>query len=87
VGKEVYRIKNIQRYTKTTIRSKNVPSLDDVEEIRAKILSEKVKSTIQDGHLGKYLHWVEGLLEEDYTSMDVAAALVKMMSSEVSNNK
>ena len=87
VGKEVYRIKNIQRYTKTSIRSKKIPSLDDVEEIRAKILSEKVKDTIQKGHLGKYLHWVEGLLEEDYTSMDVAAALVKMMTADVPNNK
>lgn len=87
VGKEIYRIKNIQRYIKTSIRSKKIPSPGDVEEIKAKMLSEKVKETIEEGHLGKYLHWVEGLLEEDYTSMDVAAALVKMITYEVSNNK
>lgn len=81
-GKELYKIKSIQKYTKTKIRREAVPSQSDVEEIRANMLTRKVVETIDSGHLGKYVHWVEGLLEEDYTSVDVAAALVKLMMDE-----
>ncbi|QLC50010.1 DEAD/DEAH box helicase [Methanolobus zinderi] len=81
-GKEMYKLKNIQKYTKVKISRKKVPSRSDAEDIRANLLSQKVKDTIDEGHLGKYVHWVETLLEEDYTSLDVAAGLVKLMLAE-----
>mgnify|MGYP006281220571 CR=1 FL=1 len=81
-GKEIYKIKDIQKYTQTKIHCGKVPSQSDVEDIRANMLSQKVKETIDSGHLGKYVHWVENLLEEDYASIDVAAGLVKVMLSD-----
>ncbi|MBN2109944.1 MAG: DEAD/DEAH box helicase [Methanosarcinaceae archaeon] len=81
-GKEMYKLKNIQKYTKVKISHKNVPSRSDAEDFKANLLSQKVKDTIDEGHLGKYVHWVETLLEEDYTSIDIAAGLVKLMLSE-----
>jgi ATP-dependent RNA helicase DeaD len=81
-GKDIRKIKNIQKHTKAKITRKNVPSQSDVEDIRAEMLSQNVKKIIDDGHIGKYEHWVENLLEEDYASVDVAAALVKILLSE-----
>ncbi|WP_292484367.1 DEAD/DEAH box helicase [Methanohalobium sp.] len=81
-GKEIYKIKDIQKYTQTKIHSGRIPSQSDVEDFRANMLSQKVKETIDSGHLGKYVHWVENLLEEDYTSIDVAAGLVKVILSD-----
>ncbi|RNI07770.1 DEAD/DEAH box helicase [Methanohalophilus halophilus] len=81
-GKDIRKIKNIQKHTKAKIIRKNVPSQSDVEDIRAEMLSQNVKKIIDDGHIGKYEHWVENLLEEDYASVDVAAALVKILLSE-----
>jgi len=81
-GKDIRKIKNIQKHTKAKITRKNVPSQSDVEDIRPEMLSQNVKKIIDDGHIGKYEHWVENLLEEDYASVDVAAALVKILLSE-----
>jgi ATP-dependent RNA helicase DeaD len=81
-GKDIRKIKNIQKHTKAKITRKNVPSQSDVEDIRAEMLSQNVKKIIDDGHIGKYEHWVENLLEEDYASVDVAAALVKILLAE-----
>jgi ATP-dependent RNA helicase DeaD len=78
IGKEAYRIKQIQRFTKTKIKAQRVPSISDVEEIRTNMLLENVKEIIDAGHLGEYSSLVEKLIEEEYTSVDVAAALLKM---------
>jgi len=81
-GKDIRKIKTIQKHTNVKIIRKNVPSQSDVEDIRAEMLSQNVKKIIDDGHIGKYEHWVENLLEEDYASVDVAAALVKILLAE-----
>ena len=81
-GKEIHKIKSIQKHTKAKIIRKNVPSQSDVEDIRAELLSQKVRDIIDAGHIGKYEHWVEKLLDEDYASVDVASALVKIQLSD-----
>jgi len=79
IGKEAYRIRQIQRFTKTKIKAQRVPLISDVEEIRTNMLLENVKEVIDVGHLGEYSNLVEKLIEEEYTSLDVAAALLKIM--------
>ncbi|RLD18116.1 MAG: ATP-dependent helicase [Bacteroidetes bacterium] len=81
-GKEAYRIRQIQRFTKTKIIAQKVPSVSDVEEIRTNLLLEKVKGIIDAGHLGKCNNLVEKLIQEDYTSLEVAAALLKIVTDE-----
>jgi ATP-dependent RNA helicase DeaD len=77
-GKEMYRIRQIQRFTKTKIVPQKVPSVSDVEAIRTNMLLERVKGIIDAGHLGKCNNLVEKLIQEDYTSLEVAAALLKI---------
>ncbi|ETA69364.1 MAG: ATP-dependent helicase DeaD [Methanolobus sp.] len=81
-AREIYKIKSIQKYTKTKIKCKKVPTRSDAEEIKAGMLANRVKETIDEGHLGKYVHWVEKMLDEDCTTMDIAAGLVKIMLAE-----
>lgn len=89
IGKEVYRIRQIQQFTKTKIIAKRIPSISDVEEIRTNIILETVKDTVDAGNLGEYSNLVEKLIQEEYTSLEVAAALLKIMidkeSKEVSS--
>ena len=47
------------------------------------IYLEKIKGIIEEGHLTKYIHLVDRLMEEDYTSIDIAAALLKDHLSDV----
>ena len=83
VGKEIYKLRDIMRYTKTKIQQQKLPTLSDVEEMKTNIYLEKIKANIEEGHLTKYIHLVDRLMEEDYTSIDIAAALLKDHLSDV----
>ena len=86
-GREVYRIRQIQQFTKTKIIAQKVPSVSDVEDIRTNLVLEKVKGIVDAGHLGEYSNLVERLTLEDYTSLEVAAALLKMVMGEGSKKE
>ncbi|MFO0792811.1 MAG: DEAD/DEAH box helicase [Candidatus Brocadiaceae bacterium] len=87
VGRDIYQIKDIQRYTKSKITPQKVPTVHDVKEIRTDLMLQKVKDVIQEGHMGKYVHWIEELLEENYTALDVAASLLKIVMGDEENEK
>ena len=79
VGREVYKLRDIQRYCKTRIIPQAIPSLDDITEIKAEKIMDQVKETINNVDLTKMIQVIEQkLVEEDYTAMDVAAALLKI---------
>jgi len=79
IGKEVYRIKEIQKFTKTKIMAKRIPSVSDVEEVRTNLILENVKDVVDAGHLGEFSNLIEKLIQEEYTSLDLAAALLKII--------
>lgn len=76
-GKEIYKLKDIQRYTKTKIKKQQVPSEKDIEEIRVNMFLEEVKNVLEEEKLRKQINILENKLE-DYPSIDIAAALLKM---------
>ena len=79
-GKEVYKLKDIERYCKTKILAKPVPSLDDVKNTKLDNRFDKIKQTIEEGGLTDMVNLVEEHVnQEEYTSMDMAAALLKML--------
>ena len=79
-GKEVYKLKDIERYCKTKILAKPVPSLDDVKNTKLDNMFDKIKQTIEEGGLTDMVNLVEEHVNhEEYTSMDMAAALLKML--------
>ena len=83
VGKEGYKLREIQRYCKTRIIPQAIPSLDDVTSIKADKILDQVGEVLQDSDLSKVIDIVEKrVLEEDYTTLDLAAALLKMMMGE-----
>ncbi|MTI47064.1 DEAD/DEAH box helicase [Sporosalibacterium faouarense] len=79
VGKEIYKLKDIQKYTKTKIVREKAPSVHEVEEAKTGMLINEIKDIIKDVNLTKEIHFIEKLLEQDFTSIDVAAALLKMV--------
>lgn len=77
-GKEIYQLRDIQKYTKTKIEQQEIPSLRKVQEIKTDEFIKKVKNVINTEDLEKQISVVERLIEEDYTSLEMAAALLKM---------
>lgn len=89
-GKEVYKLKDIQRYCKTTIKAKQTPSLHDVTQTRVVNLFQDIDTIIKEGELTKTITMIEEHINDaDYTAMDVAAAFLKMHlnSKEASEEK
>ncbi len=79
VGKEVYKLKDIQRYCKTKIYAQPIPSLDDVTAIKVEKILEDVNQIISNEDLKDMIDMLENHLnEEDYTAMDIAAAFLKL---------
>ena len=84
VGKEVYKLRDIQRYCKTKIIPQAIPSLDDITTIKAEKIMEQVMELIRETDLTKMVNLIERtvLTEEECTSLDVAAALLKLSMGE-----
>ena len=82
-GKEMRKMKDIERYTKSKLEKHAIPSIADVEEKKVSSFFQEVKSTIEEGHLTKQIQWLENFCkEEDYDTQDIAAALVKLALGE-----
>lgn len=76
-NRDFHRIKTIEKYTKTKIKRKNIPTLKDMEDRQSNILIERIREEIQRGQLDRYENMLDVLLEEDFTSYDIAACLLK----------
>ncbi len=80
VRRDVRRIKDIQNYTKTKMVRKELPTLKLIEEKHTDILSKRIKEEIDKGELEKYENTIRDIVDEDYTSLEIAAALLKLYS-------
>lgn len=81
-GRDMYKIKDIQKYTKTKISRQEIPTLSDVEKKQTNILLEKIKHEIDAGQLSKYEKIINILLEEEYNSTSISSALLKLYLNE-----
>ena len=77
-GKQIYNLKSIEKANNIRITRRQLPSVDDLDETRVKNIGIKIKEAVEKGHLNKYINLVEELMGDDFTSLDVAAALLKM---------
>ena len=77
-SRETYQLRDIERYTKSKIGLHTVPSLNEVEEKRMKVVLDNIKSEIEKGSLSKYITLIETLIEEHHSSVEIAAALLKL---------
>ncbi len=75
-GREVFAIRNIERYTNTRIHRAQVPTTNEVEDARANVIVDKLRTTLQSGAYQRQDHLIERLLEEGFNSTDIASALL-----------
>lgn len=83
VGREIYKLKDIQRYCKTKIKRQPIPSVDDITEIKAEKILEKAGGLIESENLGKMIDILEEHLDDkEYSSLEMAAALLMLQMGE-----
>lgn len=77
-GKEVYKLKDIMRYCKTKIYAQPIPSSEDVAQIKADKIMDKIANVIEEEDLHDMINFIEKQINEsDFTAMDIAAAFLK----------
>jgi ATP-dependent RNA helicase DeaD len=78
-GKDIYKIRDIQRYSKINIKRQPIPSNEEVEGVRVNQFFQKVRTILEAGKIDKYTNMIEHLIGNDYSSLEVAGALLKMV--------
>ncbi len=79
-GRDVYKLRDIQRYAKMDIERSKIPARKDVEGAKVTKFFEKVKKVLTDTEgLEKYINMVEHLMAQDYSSLEVSGALLKIL--------
>lgn len=81
VGREVYKLRDIQRYCKTKIKLQPIPSAYDVTEVKAEKILDRIYNILEEENLSKMIDMIQGRINEEskYTSLDVAAGFLKYM--------
>ncbi|SBW09769.1 DEAD-box ATP-dependent RNA helicase CshA [uncultured delta proteobacterium] len=77
--RETYALRDIAHRTKAPITQAQLPSRFEVANIKTAQLLEEVRAVITENNLAKHTLMVEKFLEGDETSMQMAAALLKML--------
>lgn len=77
-GKEIRKLKDIERYIKVKIEREEIPSLSEVEDKRLGDFMEKIKGIIDNKEFAPYIPMVENMVDQDYSPLDIAASLMKL---------
>lgn len=79
VGKEIYKLKDIERYCKTKLKLQPIPSANDITQIRVDKVFEEVRTLLNEDELKNMKKVVEEKInEEEITAFELSAALLKL---------
>ena len=78
-GRELFQIYNIERYTKVKMHHGKPPTQNEVDEARANVFLDKLRATLQSGEFKRQDQLIARLLEEGFTSTDIASALLHQL--------
>jgi len=76
--KDFTKLREIQHYAKIQIPRIPIPTQSDVAETRTRTMLEKVRETINAGGMDTYIRIIEQETEGDLSTIDIAAALLKL---------
>ena len=71
-GREVFRIHQIERFTRVKMHRGKPPTAGEVEQARANVFLEKLRGTLRSGEFKKQDFLIEQLLEEGFSSTEIA---------------
>lgn len=81
-GREIYRLENIQRFTRSRIRREKIPTVEEVEGKRANALAEALREVLVKGEYKRHDEMLDRLLGQDYSATDIASALIHLLGED-----
>jgi ATP-dependent RNA helicase DeaD len=80
-GRELFQIRNIERFTNVRIQRGRIPTENEVEEARETVFLDKLRARLASGDFPKHDRLVERLTEEGFSSSDIVSALIHQLQS------
>jgi ATP-dependent RNA helicase DeaD len=81
-GREIYKMQQIERFTKARVRREKVPSAEQVEAKRTNQFFETLRETLDKGEYQHHDEIIDQLLEQGYSATDIASALIDILGRE-----
>lgn len=78
-GRDIYRLQNIERFTKQKLERAKIPSMEEVAGKQADGLFEKVRERLENEDFKDYQNMVDRLLDDGNTQTDIASVLFTLM--------
>lgn len=75
-GKDIYKLRDIQRFTKTRIQKRELPTLADIKQSYREKLVARVRGILSEEDLNEPL--VDLLIAENHNSYDIACAFLRL---------
>jgi ATP-dependent RNA helicase DeaD len=79
--RELFQIRNIERFTNARIQRGKVPTVDEVAEARENVFLDKLRLLLKSGEYKNSEHLLDQLVQEGFNSTDVASALIHQLQS------
>lgn len=82
---QVQSLRRIERANGVQIHKKEIPSFEEIENIRTSNFENKIKTIIQNEDLSQYKAKIEAMLSDDISVIDIAATLLKLSVTKSTN--
>ena len=79
--RELFQIRNIERFANVRIQRGKIPTENEVAEARENVFTDKLKALLTSGEFTKHDRLIEGLMEENFSSSDITSALIHLLQS------
>jgi ATP-dependent RNA helicase DeaD len=81
-GREIHRLENIQRFTKSRMRRAKIPTAEEVEGKRATAFAEALRETLEKGEYKRQDELLDRFLDQNYSSTEIASALIHLLGED-----
>ena len=81
-GREIWKLQNIMRATKSKIQRARIPSADEVEQKRTNAFYDSLRETLEGGDYKRHDELIDDLLDQGHTPTDIASALIHLAGGE-----
>ena len=78
-GREIYKLQSMVHYARLQIRHERAPSMHEVEEARANVFYEKLRTTLEEKKFKSHDAMIDRLLDQGHVSTDIASALIHLL--------
>ena len=82
-GREIYKLRDIERICHTKIKERNIPSVAEITSVKSEKILSEVLETMEKKNLDRTMAFLQEKLDQgEYTALELAAGFMKMKMGE-----